>query len=197
MVPPPKHNERGALAKVWREFNKLRDVVMASRPIAGQRIHIDRTTHGSIIRGDVIKVEPAVSGVVNQYLVKEVDGDYLRCRIIDGTAADADDVYIAKPFDLRRTPWDAQTVTMTIYYSAADGTFKSTTVDITYTYYNDFGRKAEYASYSESQVIVPYYIPDRSVIYAIDVEEEINITSDHEILKIDLNTDGRAWCKAF
>jgi hypothetical protein len=102
--------------------------------------------------------------------------DYLVCKEwdpveeIEGT----DDIWIAKPPLLRRTPFDGHT-----------------RGSISYIYTNDFTRTASMSGETDStELIVPYYLVD-DIIVAVKKEGETGVVDcDWE----DNNDDGRCWC---
>lgn len=193
-TPPRKMPETGIFRDIWREFNRLNDFVRASAVVAGRNVRINRTMNGTLAFAQAPPAQKAEPGVVKQYRVREVFNDYLRCREFDGTTEDLEDTLVAKPFDLRFTGWHGQTVTVPLEaYPGAPGT----SLAILYTFQTPIYRIATYTigagSTAEHQVIVPRYIPNRSVIFASQSENETGVA---DVDWIDLNADGRAWARA-
>lgn len=128
---------------------------------------------------------PIAVAEVRQFKVVSVDGDYLIGHRWDGVVESGDNVQIAKPYLLRRTPFDTLT---------RDG--------ITYTYDSDTARTAtNTAEETESQVIVPKYVVG-DIIYAthhIDGGTDAYYTEAEASIQLtwlEDNRDGRAWAKA-
>ena len=119
--------------------------------------------------------------IVRQFRVKSVGNDHITCRTWDGTTEGDTDVKVAKPYLLRRTPFDGET---------RDG--------ITCTYSSACERQASDGVDTEDQVIVDSYIAD-DIIYAIRVIVGGTDTtvSDEDIMWLDLNVDGRYWAKVY
>lgn len=108
-----------------------------------------------------------------QFRVKSVYADLLVCRTWDGADEGGEDVLVAKPYLLRRSPFDGQT---------RDG--------ISYAYTSHFERTATLDEETEDQVIVPSYVED-DLIYGIsNIEGGTNVTNAEFL---DINADGRAW----
>ncbi len=132
---------------------------------------------------------------IGMFIVKEVLADHLRCRSWDGEEEGTVDVLVAKPWLLRRTPFDTLEI-----------------AGIEYTYINDYSRTAEdtETEETEEQEITPTYQPAEGeyagdVIFAahtilrgtaVVIEEEVEEETVTTIpYWIDLNIDGRAWAK--
>lgn len=137
-----------------------------------------------------------------------VEVDYLICRSWDGETEGSEDVKIAKPYLLRRTPFHDD--------GATGGTFSTfdttkTRDDKGYIYdaTNDFEREATKSDdATENQVIVPSYVVD-DIIYAVrGVVGRLDANSievfnegkpDEEARVVPLiwlhMDDGRAWAK--
>lgn len=145
-------------------------------------------TSGSTITFPRYGLFGAGGGEVAQYLVKEEFDDYLRCRTWVSSVEGSDDVFIAKPFHNRRSPFDGVTANGRSYvYSAAD----QRTVTLV----------PSVAPGQEDQSIVPEYQtngPLTSVIYGVRLKNPTDVLAtiggtptNLEIL--DLNVDARAW----
>lgn len=187
-----KMPERGLFGPVWVEYNRMVDHIREMSVVGGRNIRLTRTLNGSLILAEAVKKgAPGDPGVVKQYRVKEVFDDYLRCREFDGTTEDANDVQVAKPFNLRRTGWHGVSVLYTLEtYPGSPGT-----MTISYDYVSAVYRKATVSSGGgsliEHQVIRPIYVPDRSVIFATQSENGTGTAQEW----IDANFDGRAWAR--
>lgn len=197
MTPLPKKLNSRASSAAW--LNQLRQCVSERTVQFSSNVKLLHHVNGFLFdqpsKARNEKSEPG--GKVNQYLVKQLFGDYLRCRKIDGSTVGTQDVYIAKPFELRRTPWHGVTVSYTIEEFST--TLTVITVQISYDYKSGTYRIGTILSTSstEHQTIIPRYVPDKSVIYASDVEETILVTEESavDVTKIDLNVGARAWAK--
>lgn len=126
------------------------------------------------------------------FVVIEEFGDYLSCRPWNGTeAVGTINFEVAKPYLLRQSSYD----TKTIPYGGTDYTFtKNASLPNK--------RTSDDGSTTETQVIVPEYVPKSAtytgdVIYAKGVGDSMNVTngSSKPIGFVDANLDGRAWAK--
>lgn len=114
------------------------------------------------------------------------NGDYVWCNAWDGTTAGTEIVSIARPFTLRRTPFHQR------YWES-----------ITYEYQNNTQRVAIKTiqagtppiTRTETQVIVPAYLPDQIIYAAQGIEGGAGIPSPPVGEWLDLNVDGRAWAR--
>lgn len=125
---------------------------------------------------------------VRQFRVVAVYGDFVTCARLQGTyenEAETDDqTYVAKPYLLRRTPFDG-----------------ASRNDISYAYTDNVTRTATDADdNTETQVVVPSYVVG-DIIYAttnVDGGTGVEIDTGKERITVewvDLNADGRAWAK--
>jgi hypothetical protein len=98
-------------------------------------------------------------------------GDYLEC-----TDANLNTVYVAKPYEIRQTPFDGMTIG-----------------GVTYTYTSASERVATGGFDEETQFITPSYVVDAE-IFAVKVRGETGVETAEPapILYIELN-QGRAW----
>lgn len=136
----------------------------------------------------VVRTRQTQQVQVRQFRVVAVYGDFVTCARLDGTyeneAEDDDQTYVAKPYLLRRTPFDG--------YSRND---------ISYAYTDDVTRTATDADdNTETQVVVPSYVFG-DIIYAVtnvDGGTGVEVDTGKERLTpewLDINADGRAWAK--
>ena len=119
-------------------------------------------------------------------------GDYLLCRTWDGTKSGAERIPVARPYKLRKTPFDGET---------RDG--------ISWVYVTSNKRTATRVSdqKTETQVVTPVYRgfggDAADTIYAVtgldggtDVVESGNEENPTKpVVWLDLNVDARAWAK--
>lgn len=164
--------------KLWRvdepiTARHLNEVIMAFNQLltgnAGPR---------QLVRANV----PAV----RQFKVITEMEDYVTCNAFDGVDS-GDLVYnVAKPYLLRRTPFDGET-----------------RKSITYTYSSNYQRTADDGVDTESQIIVPSYTAG-DIIYAVmGIAGSTSVWQDtssaepgrNKIFWVDLNVDGRCWAK--
>lgn len=127
----------------------------------------------------------AGGGTTKNYLVIEEFDDYLRCRTKLGTVVGADDVFVAKPFRLRRTPFEGTTVkSITYTYSPLSGGGNGT-------------RLAEFsATEQEVQLILPSYVSSFDEILAVTVDGGSQVTAGSTpVLLEDLNNAGRQFMR--
>ena len=185
---PRKYGETGLHKDVWKAINGLIDHLRRISPLGGDGIKVTRSVNGSLVS---IIPEPVAQGIVaaeiKQYRVKSVADDHLVCREFNGTSESGGDVLIAKPFNLRKTGWDGVSVTYTIEpYPGGSGV-----LTVTYAYISAVYRTASVSNFGiEHQVILPRYVPNRSVIFA---SASVNGTGVPAADLVDVNVDGRAW----
>lgn len=104
--------------------------------------------------------------------------DHLVCRKWDGTTEGTVDINVAKPWFLRRTPFDGQT-----------------RAGVTYTYTSHVQRTADDGSGTETQVINPSFVLN-DVIYVVrDIEGGTDVTEGGEPVVWLAEYAGRAWAK--
>ena len=139
----------------------------------------------------------AGGGSAKQYLVIEEHDNHLRCRTFVGSAVGTptigpNDVLIAKPWRLRRVPWDGSTVRSITYTYSPIGSGGNGT------------RKAVFQSQNEIQAIIPSYVVSFDIIYAgvVDGGTDVSVTTVtsvgtvSQILNIvDLNNDHRVFAR--
>lgn len=96
-------------------------------------------------------------------------GDHLVCRHYDGSSEGSEDILVAKPWTLRRTPWEGGAIT---YASGQDRTVSG-----------------------EVQQIGPRpYTAGDEIVAARGVLGGIQTAAD-ELVWIDLNLDARCWVR--
>lgn len=116
------------------------------------------------------------------FVVKSVGDDHLGCKHWDGTTEGDDTINVAKPYLLRRTPFDGNTV-----------------AGATYAYSSAIARTVTIGVVVESQEIVPVYQGASGsyggdIIYAASgVQHEPTDDDDAIVVWVDLNLDGRSW----
>jgi hypothetical protein len=119
---------------------------------------------------------------VQQMKVASIAGDYITCYTFDGVVTGTDEITVAKPWMLRRTPFDGET---------RNG--------ITYTYSDDVTRDASDDDGTETQVIVPSYVvgdliyAERNIIGGTSLEITMPDNTKRQVAWMDTNRDARAW----
>ena len=112
---------------------------------------------------------------LQQLVVKSVGADHLVCRTLDATGTEGtSDVYVLKPWLLRRTPFDGLSVNG-VSYSYSTNSYRT-------------------AGGEEEQEITQEYYAD-CVIYAMDIDVSVDVGGGIYCAAVDVNVDGRAWCK--
>lgn len=122
-----------------------------------------------------------------QYKVKERGNDYVMCHTWDGETEGADDIYVAKPYLLRKTPLDGKTRNGITYdYSATIDRRTAT-------------KGVEPNEIEETQIVVPSYLAGDIItaIRGITGGTEVFDPTEEEVEWLDLNADGRAWMKEY
>ena len=164
----------------WRRGDPLTAKHLDEAPDAIRRIM------GGVRRPRQVFAEPrSDTQQIRQMEVVGVEGDYLICVAKNGSSAAAYDAArytVAKPYLLRRTPFDGYTRNA-----------------ISYTYTSATARTAVDADEdTETQEVVPAYVAG-DVIYATrDVVGGTGVTSRDgttTVTWLDLNVDGRAWAR--
>lgn len=148
------------------KLNELRDAVRSLLPFAQPARQVAASG------------KEEVSEIAQMQIVG-VAGDYLQCRKYSGTSASGPTVSVAKPYLLRKTPFNG---------ASRNG--------ISYSYTSDVSRTASLSGETETQVVVPSYVVG-DIIYAIKgVVGGVGVTlTAGTISWLDLNVDGRAWAK--
>ncbi len=113
--------------------------------------------------------------------IVEIEDDYLKCQTYDEVTEDATvTLYVAKPWMLRRDPFDGETIVFPNGQS------------ITYTYVDDRERDADDGSTNETQVMTPgYYVGE--VIDVFRKRTNVIDENDDHCRWQDRNTCGRFW----
>ncbi len=188
---PPRPAGSGSDSR-W--FQWVHDAIKSLKPQQVPNSLVNHTTKGVSIISKAVSGGPsapaAPSVKVSMFKLKELFGDYLRCKTWDGTRGGdgagegEDDVLIAKPFKLWNTILTANLDLVTVGYTYDPTTVKRTaTTDIDH----------------EIQIVIPRYLID-DIIYAAECKggnSGVNGPGDVPIKWIDLNRDGRAWARKF
>jgi hypothetical protein len=113
----------------------------------------------------------------------------------DLTAYLALEVLVAKSPALRADTFDGQTIDMEV--ESWDGvTLTTETQALSYAYHSATLRTAtDEDDNDELQTVIPRYIPEDSIIYAIATSGVQMTVGEQSVKLIDLNLDARAWMK--
>jgi len=162
------------------------------------------------------------AGKVEQFRVARVHKDHLLCNTyrIDEAGNETigtEDVQIAKPFELRATPWHEQTVGIYSYEYNQNGINaddqKNPWDERSVTDTGEIPLTSCHPAITGSGITIlekiwPNYIPNKSIIYAAKVEEKPIVTHAEVLVSagppeiysedvscdyVDLNVDGRKW----
>jgi len=147
-----------------RKLDKLSEAVRRGRPSPFTPLQVPGHSVGSPIM---------------QARLVSVEDDTLQVVTWDGTSEGADEITVAKPFLLRRTPFDGETWN-----------------GVNYTYTSATARTGDDGTNTEDQVVVPPYVAD-DLIYIVRVLGGTDTVdgADAPVLWLDLNVDARAWAK--
>jgi len=156
----------------------------------GQRLNIPAKAYNAFVdaarfardrQSDLDGQPSPVDFALRQMAIQSVGPDHLVCRRLDpdGTPGTLD-VFVLKPWTLRRTPFDGQTL-----------------AGKTYVYQDDATRTVSADDAEEAQAITPDYAAGDVIFAAVtDALGQIDVedvhTPDRTVL-VDANVDGRAW----
>ena len=173
--PPPKLGYNTPQA-VW--LNRLLEYCKSLQPISTPSFRVSRSSRGVALVGYENESIGGGGASVSRYKVVSVGEDDLTCHSWDGTTAGTEDITVLKPYLLRKTTFNAKTRVVT-------ATTIQASISIAYEYLNPQERKATAGSDIERQAVTPRYLVG-DVIYAIGTDEDD---------PVDLNNDGRQWCR--
>lgn len=145
---------------------------------------INRPFSGVALPRQVRRKTKAGSGIeVQQMKVAAIGDDYITCVTFNGTETGEEEITVAKPYELRRTPFDGES------YNG-----------IEYTYSDDVTREADDGSTTETQVIVPEYVVGDVIMAMRNITGGTGLVitmpdgTEEEIEWIEMNS-ARAWAK--
>jgi hypothetical protein len=136
---------------------------------------------------EIIKCEFYVLSSLSEnkrFRVKVTYGDYIMCHGYDtvNDEEDDEDILIAKPYLLRQTPFDGESIVF------------SESQTITYTYSDEATRSATDGTDTETQVIVPSYFENDEIIAVSRISGGTGVVvNDVQLAWEDMNTTGRFW----
>jgi len=192
MNVPRKQRETGLYGPVWTELNKVIDVLRSLVPKGGRGIRITSGVNGSTYS---VEAERAKAFQVQQYILVSIQNDFYTCYEWDGTTAGTTEIYIARPFEHRVSNFNGRTID----YSSDGDVFSAT-----YSYTSATKRTKTISGTAETQVLIPLFKAAFHIIYAIETDSTFTVgpsntpltdPNDEPITLLDLNLDGRAWCK--
>jgi len=173
-------------APVWRKINQLIDYVRETSVVNGRDVRLTRTMNGTLLKGEAS--EKAECGKARQLRVKEIGADWLRCRTCNGSYETTEDgtvdIYVARDPELRRTFFDGKT----IEFSSDGDSFSAS-----YTYTSATKRTKTISGTAETQVIVPYYKIDLTIILAKKADTGVDDPNGTPIGLVEITQ--RAWAK--
>lgn len=174
MIPPGEPSGQSA-EKSW--LRALRRFIISSRIISGVDYRVKQGSEGTTLeflnRGGGMQLQT--------YIFKSMGTDHIVCRTWDGTNQGSTDIKIAKIPDL--------------WFSNSSEAIDGTTYN--YTSYSTGAQtrvSTPTGGTAEVQVIVPRYLPDDSIIFAVSAQTFVTVDSI-PIGLLDLNLAGRAWSK--
>lgn len=180
MQPPDEPRGSGYLEN-WAR--KLLAFVRSCQVVEGIGYRINRSH-----RGTSLEILPGKGGgsTLKHYRVKSIEGDFLTCRTWDGTTEGTEDIYIARDPELRRSLFEGQSIA----YSSDGDSFTAT-----YTYSSNTKRTKTVGATAETQVIIPYYKTDFTVILAAESANGTGVTDPNEEPIRLVEITQRAWAK--
>ena len=189
-LQPPTQipSEPSGSAKEVTWFRQLLRCIRERTVKVGPGLRVSYKTDGALIEMKGVEGGGASGKEIQQYKIVSIQDDYITCQTWDGTTQGTDNVLLAKPYRLRKTPWDGVTVTYD---------FNGTTYSILYTYLATPGfRTAQVTTggnqTTENQAIIPIYqVGD--IVYGSNPEGGTETFVGSEITGLDINVDARAW----
>lgn len=181
---PQKKRETGALKEVWKAYNLLIDYCRAIAVTPTNRgVRIARTMNGTQLSAEIPRFQTESGIGVFRY--KSMQDEYLVCRSWDWENEGETDVLIAKPYNMRVSSWNGQSISYTRESSLGGGT-----VVVTYTKVTAAHRTAVGGGITEQQAIREPYLGNISVIFAEKCDTGVD-----DCDWLDTNADGRAFAK--
>jgi hypothetical protein len=178
MTPPPQL-PTGSGCKfpaLYNWLNWLRAYCISLTPVQSSSVRTAHTAKG-VSRESAVRAAGGGASV-DEYTLVSVNADDLTC-----TDSNDNEVTIRKPYLLRRTPFEGQSVSYTI----ENWPSASTTAVASYTFQSNTFRTATISGATEKQCIIPRYRPG-VLIYATTLPDGT---------LLDINADARAWSRAF
>ena len=186
--PTELPREPSGNAKEVSWFRILLKCVLQRSIKVGPGLRASYRVDGTLIELEGRAASGGAGGTIQQYKVTVISDDSITCRTWDGTTDGTSDVIVAKPYRLRKTPWNG----ITVVYD-----FNGTSYSIVYSYLATPGFRTAQVTVggtqtTESQAIIPIYkVGD--IIYATEPEGGTDVFVGSAVTWLDLNVDARAW----
>ncbi len=174
------------------------DSIAALRPMDVPGAKVIRTARGFAIIPEARTVaQQSTPATAAKYVIKEVFGDYYRCRSWDGTTEGAADVLIARNYKLRKS-LDNETINGIAWHYSYDDS------DLTGGKIGLIRSATATGQVTETHVIVPPICTgtdakngkgDEIIAMPIDGNSTAKDALGNPINLEDMNVDGRAWTK--
>lgn len=172
----------------WKKVNELADYV---RRLDAECLRLKSGLENLRAKVPFIDAIGGSGGEVCPFRLDSVEGDYLVCyKYVDEISWEDTVTWVAKPPELRRTPYDGQTFAVDVE------TATGTTTQLAWAYgtclfLSNTYRRVEAGGWLEDQVIVPTYQP-YSTIWAFRPRVGTFVEDcDWQ----DANVAGRAWAQ--
>lgn len=169
--------------RLARRLNEIEAHSIFKSIIGGKGVNIRTVNNKLVVELTENRSNPYPAKVA-RFRVKSEHDDYLICRAFSPAVGESGievegtvDINIAKPYILRRTPFDGKTIT---YQSQ----------EVSYSYTGSNRRTATSDDEEEAQVIVPEYFADDEILAVCGI---CGLTGQADIFWEDLNTAGRMW----
>ena len=188
---PPSLPETGRNGALHGWLNELRDSVRSLDPVEGFNQLVNHTAIGVARQG--LEAQQEQSASIKQFKLTRVFDDWIECREFDGTTESTEFTKIAKPYKLRRTPFDLQS----FEFILEDPLAINQSLNIAYHYYSNTFRTATVTgtiSIVEKQIVIPIYRAG-DVIYATQPSNFSMTISGETTDWLDINADSRAWAR--
>lgn len=163
----------------WRQINNLTE----SNRLLESKVNLLSSAVTELRLARDIWQAGGGTGTVQELKLTLVANDHYICIDRAGVT-----VNVAKPYKLRRTPFDGQVIAQTDE--------QNRTYSALYEYLSPLRRKVTIAQVVEYQVIIPRYRAVTDRIYAIEVDGGTEVVvDDRAVTLLDINADGRAWAR--
>ena len=185
-LSPRRYERRGGIPSradaLAEDLNRLSDAAIQHISVVGGTVR----RFGNSVCIEVPESRGGGDYRVVRFRLKAVYEDYLNCKQLNGTTEVGPTVKVAKPYNLRKTPFHGKTISgITYNYTGAQSRTKTRTS----------------TSAKENQVITPAYQVavtgyDGDEIYACKPSGGTGVKiGDEDVVWLDINNAGRAWAK--
>lgn len=118
-------------------------------------------------------------GGASQFRVKAVYADMVKCRTLDQSLNEGtNDIYVAKPYKIRQSPFDGQTLYGLSFSYTSSPTVRTVT--------NTLGSTL-------TQYVIPAFRDDLDIIYGISTTTNVPNSLGGYCTYVDMNNDHRGW----